>query len=240
MNKKLMIGFMLSALITIAPIRSVDSSQAKPSILEKVFKKIQYTVPKAISLKALGYPRSTKRGTRRIPCSPKENLMAIVPDDVGLTSSSKPIVWLYSPYQGNQKECVLKGSLILRKISKVNNKFEEKQVGREISFNIPSSPDVFSVQLEEELERGSVYKWVATVHYDKDAAANPTTGGFIAFDQPISQSLTNDEERLVVIAKQGYWYDALNSLLTNGSQQKLDVFLKSGGLPIESKRLLKR
>jgi hypothetical protein len=246
MNKKLIVGLLVPALMAIAPIGVVQASPAKPNVLEKIFKKIQYTASRTLSLKALGYTKSRKIAGGKRGCSVPaekvgENLMAIVPNDVGLTSSAKPMVWLYSPYQKSQKEGILKGSLVLRKLSTVNNKLEEKQVGREISFNIPTTPSTFSVQVEEELQKGSIYKWVVTVQCDKDAAANPTTGGFIAFDQSIqSKPLTNEEDKLVAAAEQGYWYDILNTLLKSDSQQQLDEFLKSGEASVESQRILKR
>jgi hypothetical protein len=265
MNKKLIVGLLVPALMAIAPISVAQANQSKPNVVEKIFRRIQYTASKILPLKALGYPKTRKfSGGKRGICSTPaektgEHLMAIVPNgimwtekkgerlieilpnDVGLTSSSKPSVWLYSPY--NQTKDI-KGTLVLRKFSTVNGTVKEDQIGREMPFNIPTTPGAFSLQVEEKLEKGSLYKWVVTVKCDKDAAANPTTGGFITFDQPIqSQSQLTDNDKLIAAAEQGYWYDLLNVLLnsrTDDSQQQLDELLKSGKALVDSQRILKR
>jgi hypothetical protein len=264
MNKKLIVCLMVPMLIAIAPISVAQANQSKPNVVKKIFRRIQYTASKILPLKALGYPKTRKfsagkRIIRSICSTPAEktgeHLMAIVPNgiiwaekergnlreilpkDVGLTSSSKPIVWLYSPYDQTKG---IKGTLSLRKFSMVNGNVKDDQVGREMPFNIPTTPGAFSIQVEEELEKGSVYKWVVTVKCDKDAAANPTTGGFITFDQPSqSRSQLTDEDKLVAAAERGYWYDILNILLsskTDDSQQQLDELLAL----VDSQRIFKR
>ncbi len=265
MNKKLIVCLMVPMLIAIAPISVAQANQSKPNVVEKIFRRIQYTASKILPLKALGYPKTRKFSAGKRPildaCSipaekTGEHLMAIVPNDiipvdnadelpivpndVGLTSLSKPSVWLYSPY--NQREGI-RATLVLRKFSMINGVVKDRQIGREMPFNIPTTPGPFSIQVEEELQKGYVYKWVVTVKCDKDAAANPITGGFIAFDQPIQSGLTDEQEKLASAAEQGYWYDVLNILLaskTGGSQQQLDELLKSGEASIDSQRIFKR
>jgi hypothetical protein len=155
----------------------------------------------------------------------KESLLALVPSQgIGLTTSLTPTVWVYSPYQISKS---VTAKLIVRQSNNAGG-----EIGTETTLKIPSTPGIFPVSITQPIENNKAYQWFLTIECDSDAAANPFISGWIGI---VKQSDSKYSPSLEVSARQGYWYDVLNQLITTQSKTKtaqidLADFLRSGGL----------
>jgi hypothetical protein len=226
--------FLLNATVSDARQLIAKQNTTQKGWIRKVLERITYR-PKKRGLGNRGNPSNLLTGGGKRGCAisqndPKDALHAIVPQEgIGLTTSTRPLVWIYSPYQ---TQGPLKATLTIRKVGE--NEQDDHQVGDETNFVIPPGRGLSSVQITQPVENGQTYKWVVTIECDADAAANPVVSGLLAIESnsKLQQSVQSESlrQQTAIYAQEGYWYDVLSQLVMNGVKADLVDFLKSGGL----------
>lgn len=182
-----------------------------------------------------------KRGTcqdARVQVGDK--LMAIVPaDSIGASLSTKPTIWIYSPYTFpvNQFKRPIQGELKVRTSSAAGG-----QIGEAVMVDLPVKPGLFKIQMTQPVEDGQSYDWSFTAKCG-DASANPMTASKIQIERDAklitaNQSLPKSQQA-VNYADKGYWYDALTLTLEAKPivDGDLESLLQSGGFNVPLDKL---
>ncbi|MFB2935347.1 DUF928 domain-containing protein [Aerosakkonemataceae cyanobacterium BLCC-F154] len=173
---------------------------------------------------SIGSPGRREGGGTRGPCiqsSVNDRVMALVPtNSFGTTTAEYPTFSIYlpplSPASNPEIEFVLKTS-DQKEIYKT--KFNVRQGGGIISFSLPNNSNLPALELNKN------YSWSVTLICDPIAVAdrgdysgNQKVEGAIRRvtpNQRVQQELKaakSSRDRVIIYAKAGIWYDALNNL----------------------------
>ncbi|MBD2415141.1 hypothetical protein FACHB389_23060 [Nostoc calcicola FACHB-389] len=130
----------------------------------------------------------------------------------GLTISERPTFWFYVPY--TQDLANSSAEFILQDSAETN--IYEKAIA------LPPQPGVIGISLPDNvasLEVGKTYRWYLKVHCNQRTASVPiyVEGDIqrINLDSRVMQQLeatTDPQEKIVIYAKEGIWFDALTML----------------------------
>jgi hypothetical protein len=150
-------------------------------------------------------PRARVGGVTRGSLGKDPNVVALVPDHVGLTIKPKPkLHWYIS--QATKLPTIFT--------------FREDEAVRpmvETPLKPPECPGIYSVQLKEfgiELKESVAYRWYISVQRDRDSPSQDIVTGGIIERIPLVEALVlfpgfTDESDPLQLAKTGLWYDAL-------------------------------
>ncbi len=236
--KKLVFGSLATVLATIGfslrnTLMPIALSNLNSTAQAASPKKLQYR-PFSTRGQAPGSAPGGKRGTcSNAQVKSGDELMAIAPpESIGASLSTKPTIWIYSPYTFPAK----KFKQPIQGEFKVRQSFEAGgQVGDSVMVDLPMKPGLFKIELTQPVKDGQSYDWSFTANCG-DASANPMTASKIqiASDTKLvsaNQSLSQQQQS-ANYADKGYWYDALT--LTLQAQpivnSDLESLLQSGGL----------
>lgn len=130
----------------------------------------------------------------------------------GLTISERPTFWFYVPYTRDLADS--SAEFILQDSAETN--IYEKAIA------LPSQPGVIGISLPDNvasLEVGKTYRWYLKVRCNQRTASVPiyVEGDIqrINLDSRVMQQLqttTDPQEKIVIYAKEGIWFDALTML----------------------------
>ena len=152
-----------------------------------------------------------------------ECLVALVPaTNIGLTIAERPTFWFYVPYQPSAKS--------FGKFQLLN---EQQKVIYETSTRIIGTPGIIGINLPRPLETNKRYQWVFSFIYDTDATvdASVSVNGSV---KRISlapelrkklESAKTPQQKMLLYADNGLWYDLLTTLIKERRQKPQDVQL---------------
>jgi hypothetical protein len=130
----------------------------------------------------------------------------------GLTTSERPTFWFYIPYTKDLSNSSAEFSL---------QDSAENDVYRN-AIALPSKPSVIGISLPStaaSLEVDKTYRWYLKLHCNQEAATVPVyvDGNIqrINLDSRVMQQLeatTDPRQKIIIYAKEGIWFDALNML----------------------------
>jgi len=168
-----------------------------------------YQPPKKIT------PRARVGGELRGTEGTDPEVVALVPDHVGITSNRAPVLnWFISKTTSHQVLFTLSDTKQVRPIY-------------EGPVATPSKDGIYSIKLKAlglTLEPGAQYRWYVSVVRNPSSPSNDIVGGGIIEPWEMSDALTfdvrlckeqNDKESIEGIvqnARNGFWYDAMGCL----------------------------
>lgn len=168
-----------------------------------------------------------RRGNCPMAIAPKNvQLTPVIPDQVGLSATSTPSIWVYNPYSGTTP---LLATVLLR-----DGKDGSRVPIAPITITLPTSPGIVKVPLAQPLEHKRLYRWSFKVICNpQDNSENPKVNGWVRWVAPTTdlqkQVIGADmRQQAALYAQNGYWYDALDLLAKDTASQDWVDFLKSG------------
>lgn len=154
-------------------------------------------------------------------------LTAIAPQgNYGLTTLERPDLWIYLP-ETSAKQAILT----------IRN--EDKTPHWQQSVELTEEAGVMGIKLAENapaLEIGSNYQWaVILVCNERPNPNDPVVTSWIKRVERSQSSSTSELEQISNYAREGIWYDALNTLISSKSSQAnwqdlWSEYLESAGL----------
>ena len=161
-----------------------------------------------------GTPKDiTYGGGKRSVClnraNPDRGLTAILPpaDFGGLSATTNPTFWVYLPYATERS---LTGALSVR----LTDSFRSAPFIK-VPVILPAQPGLVGLKLPAQIDRAGIFAWTLTVVCDEEnLARNPFVSGLVMV-KPNPELLqriagSTQPERIVELARSGYWYDALD------------------------------
>jgi hypothetical protein len=159
-------------------------------------------------------------------------LTPLIPNQVGWSATSKPILWVYNPYSGTAP---LSATVLLR-----DGKDSSRVPIAPITIPLPASPGIVKVPLTQPLESKRLYRWYFTVICNpQDSSENADVSGWVRWVAPstsLQKQLTSasNRQKAALYAQNGYWYDVLELLAKDTTAQDWAEFLKSGSAGLEA------
>ncbi len=152
-----------------------------------------------------------------------KRLVALVPaTNIGLTIAERPTFWFYVPYQPSAKN--------FGKFQLLN---EQQKVIYETSTQLIGTPGIISINLPRSLETNKRYQWVFSFICDTEAsAANVSVSVYGSVERvslmPLRKKLESaktPQQKMLLYAENGLWYDLLTTLINERCQKPQDVQL---------------
>ena len=202
----------------IKPLQDINWIDFKPHIV-KSLSSLNQSIKSYYVLIDRGRPPKRTPGGSRNPC--QSLIIALVPGEdnindennctiesealLGLTSSIKPIIWVYI---SEQSQSNLEAEFAL-----VDS--QEYLVYRE-SITLEKTPGILGIPLTEPLKSEQIYRWTFSLqHYPFNPSNNPMVEGLIAW-KPLGLNLTNQLETIEsfpdlisIYIEHEFWYNAL-------------------------------
>lgn len=134
----------------------------------------------------------------------------------GLTISERPTFWFYVPYVASSKTSQRRehiAQFVL--LDEVDHPVWHELILPELFYR----PRLIEYSLPYSLETGKVYKWYFSVICDAEKLSrNPVVSGWVQRIEPTDELITKLEEtpgfeQYLVYAKNGIWFETINSLV---------------------------
>ncbi|WP_373544422.1 DUF928 domain-containing protein [Chamaesiphon sp.] len=188
-----------------------------------------------------GTPKDiTYGGGKRSVCltraNPVRGLTAILPpaDFGGLSATANPTFWVYLPYA---TERPLTGVLSVR----LTDSFRSAPFVK-VPISLPSQPGLVRLRLPASLvgvtspfeRQPTMLAWTLTVVCDEEnLSRNPFVGGLVMVkpNPELLQRIADlaQSERIVELARSGYWYDALDLVASSDGGIGVQRLMESAG-----------
>lgn len=151
-----------------------------------------------------------------------KRLVALVPaTNIGLSIAERPTFWFYVPYQPSAKS-----------IGKFQLLNEQQKLIYETSARVTGTPGIIGINLPRALETNKRYQWVFSFICDTQAPpdANVSVNGFVERVSlaPLRKKLETaktPQQKMLLYAENGLWYDLLTTLINGRRQKPQDVQL---------------
>jgi hypothetical protein len=201
-----------------------SSSQNKPKPDQTPSNSKRKVTPLKFKLPPKGAPGKRADAGSRSGCPVlSKHLVALVPaTNIGLTIAERPTFWFYVPYQPSAKS--------LGKFQLLN---EQQKVIYETSTQLIGTPGIIGINLPKTF--GSLenkrYQWVFSVICDTEApAVNVSVNGSVerVWLVPLRKKLESaktPQQKMLLYAENGLWYDLLTTLINERCQKPQDVQL---------------
>ncbi|MGI9590473.1 MAG: DUF928 domain-containing protein [Myxococcota bacterium] len=195
--------------------------------------------PPLYQLPKVGKPTGRVGGGRRGGASALPDVYALVPDHVGFSASSQPVLYWYMSDKA-------KGE-VLFELTLIDEKSVDPLVDRR--FTAPPKPGLQRVDLTTlgvRLEPGEEYQWsISLVPDPKDRSKDLVATGWIEVVSPPDGmadrlAAAGPGGAAAVYGEAGLWYDTLDATLSQAdrgdtqAQGQLALLLKQVGLPEEA------
>lgn len=203
---------------------SISQNKPKPQYNQTPSNLKPKVTPLKFKLPPKGAPGKRADAGSRSGCPVLDKrLVALVPaTNIGLTIAERPTFWFYVPYQPSAKS--------LGKFQLLN---EQQKVIYETSTQLIGTPGIIGINLPRTF--GSLenkrYQWVFSVICDTEApVANVSVNGFVerVSLMPLRKKLESaktPQQKMLLYAENGLWYDLLTTLINERCQKPQDVQL---------------
>ena len=205
----------LTCTLTLALISSADGLQPILAEPETEIHLSQFELPSDFQPLEFEPPNDGAPGDRKDagsrPFCPQSDtsFTALVPvTNLGFTAAEYPTFWLYVPYSSGAVELVLKDE-------------NTKDTVYQTQFQAPDGPGIVGFRLPDTappLEIGKKYRWTFDFlcHLSTQSDVLSVTG--VILRSPLTSTLQNQlsiaspQQRVVLYAQQGLWYETLTEL----------------------------
>ena len=154
-----------------------------------------------------------------------KHLVALVPaPNIGLTIPEGPPFWFYVPSHPSAKN--------FGKFQLLN---EQQKVIYETSTQLIGTPGIISINLPRSLETNKRYQWVFSFICDTEASAANVSVSVSVYGSvervslvPLRKKLESaktPQQKMLLYAENGLWYDLLTTLINERRQKPQDVQL---------------